>query len=71
MASLVRDVELLSATGDPAALTNPDVTPAIQKLSAFRGDRGVRAFTAIGEALEALERNAGAKTVADWLVLQI
>jgi hypothetical protein len=31
----------------------------------------VRAYTAVDEALAALERNANAKVVANWLVLQL
>ena len=36
-----------------------------------RLERGTRAFAAIDRALFALERNAGVKLVADWLVLQL
>jgi DNA polymerase-3 subunit delta' len=80
MASLLRDAELLSAlakaTADKStratdALANADVRPAIERLAAFRGERGVRAFMAVDQALMALERNAGVKTVADWIVLQL
>ena len=70
MASLVRDVELLSTRAE-IALANPDVRPVIDRLSAFRGERGIRAFTAIDRALAALDRNAGVKVVADWVLLQI
>ncbi len=70
MASLLRDAEVL-ATRATTALANPDVRADIERLSAFRGERGVRAFTAVDQALVALERNAGVKTVADWLVLQL
>jgi hypothetical protein len=31
----------------------------------------MRAFTAVDRALMALERNAGVKVVADWVVLQL
>jgi hypothetical protein len=31
----------------------------------------MRAFTAVDQALVALERNASVKLVADWLVLQL
>jgi DNA polymerase III subunit delta' len=72
MASLLRDVELLSTRADARGLANPDVQPAIDRLvPAYQGSRGVRAFAAVDTALEALERNAGVKTVADWLVLEI
>ena len=63
--------QLLSTSADSRALANPDVQPAIERLSAYRGERGVRAFTAVDQALVALERNAGVKVVADWLVLQL
>ena len=72
MASLLRDIELLSTRADARALANPDVQPALERLTgAYRGERGVRAFTAIDQALTALERNAGAKVVADWIVLHL
>ncbi|MBI3491195.1 MAG: DNA polymerase III subunit delta' [Acidobacteria bacterium] len=72
MAALVRDVEVLATRADVRALANPDVQPALGRLTqTYRGERGVRAFTAIDRALGALERNAGAKVVADWLVLQL
>ena len=71
MASLVRDVELLSTSAEDRALANPDVRPVIERLSAYRGERGVRAFTAVDQGLAALERNAGVKIVADWVMLQL
>ncbi len=72
MASLLRDVEVLATEADAAALANPDVRPALEKLAkGYGGERGVRAFGAIDEALVALDRNAGVKIVADWLVLQL
>ena len=72
MASLLRDVELLSTRADVRGLANPEVQPALERLAAtYRGERGVRAFTAVDRALAALERNAGVKVVADWVVLQL
>jgi DNA polymerase III subunit delta' len=72
MASLLRDVELLSTGADAGALANPDVRPALERLTgAYAGERGERAFTAVDRALVALQRNASAKIVADWLVLQL
>jgi DNA polymerase III subunit delta' len=70
MASLLRDAEILS-TRATATLANPDEREAIEGLAAFRGERGVRAFMAVDQALMALERNAGVKTVADWIVIQL
>ena len=72
MASLLRDVEVLATRADDRALANADLRSAIERLTpAYQGERGVRAFTAIDRALVALERNAGVKVVADWLVLQL
>jgi DNA polymerase-3 subunit delta' len=71
MSSLLRDVELIAARADRRALANPDVESALGRLSAFQGERGVRAFAAVDRALVALERNAGVKIVADWVALQL
>src|SRR5438309_989209 len=72
MESLLRDVELLSTRADARALANPDVQPALERLArTYQGERGMRAFTAIDRALAALDRNAGVKAVADWVVLQL
>jgi DNA polymerase-3 subunit delta' len=71
MASLLRDVEAEKAQGARASLANPDVAPSLKRLASFRGERGVRAFDAVQEALQALERNASAKIVADWLMLRL
>ena len=71
MSALLRDIEVMSIPGNPATLANPDVKPALERLSAFSGERGLRAFEAVDQALDALSRNAGVKTVADWLVLQL
>jgi len=76
MASVLRDVE---AHASRAELANPDVADSLQSLSAFRGERGVRAFDAVSEALLALEGNPSArivgnaspKLVADWLMLRL
>lgn len=72
MGSLLRDIELLATRADASRLANPDVRPALDRLThTYRGDRGIRAFAAIDRALVALERNAGVKIVADWLVLEL
>jgi DNA polymerase-3 subunit delta' len=71
MASLVRDVELLATSADRRVLANPDAQPMIARLTAYGGERGVRAFTAIDEALVALTHNAGVKVVADWVMLEL
>jgi DNA polymerase III subunit delta' len=72
MASLLRDAAVIATRADDGALANRDVRPALERLApAYAGERGVRAFAAIDRALVALERNAGVKIVADWLVLQL
>lgn len=71
MAAVLRDVELLATGADRRALANPDVQPALERLSAYHGDRGVRAFEAVDRALVALDRNAGVKIVADWVLLNV
>jgi DNA polymerase-3 subunit delta' len=72
MAVLLRDVEVVATGADERALANADVRPALERLSTtYRGERGTRAFAAVDRALLALQRNAGVKLVADWLVLQL
>jgi DNA polymerase-3 subunit delta' len=72
MESLLRDVELLAVDARSEALANPDVRPALDRLTkAYAGERGLHAFAAVDRARLALERNAGVKIVADWLVLQL
>ena len=72
MAVLLRDVEVVATGADERTLANADVRPALERLSAtYRGERGTRAFAAVDRALFALQRNAGVKLVADWLVLQL
>jgi DNA polymerase-3 subunit delta' len=71
MSSVLRDVELLAADGDRRALANADLGAALDRLSSYRGDRGIQAFEAVDKALVALDRNAGVKIVADWVVLNL
>jgi len=72
IASLLRDMEALATGADQRGLVHADARPVLDRLvKAFRGERGIRAFTAIDTALAALEGNAGVKVVADWVVLQL
>jgi DNA polymerase-3 subunit delta' len=72
MASLLRDAELLATRADAGQLANPGARSALDGLTrTYQGARGVRAFAAVDRALGALDRNAGVKTVADWLVLEL
>jgi DNA polymerase-3 subunit delta' len=71
MASLLRDIQVIAAAADRSVLANGDLTSKLERLTAFAGDRGRRAFQSIDQALSALDRYTNAKLVADWLVLQL
>jgi DNA polymerase-3 subunit delta' len=72
MASLLRDAEAIATGADDSVLANADVRADIEQIApAFRGDRGVAAVSAIDQANTAVDRSAGVKVVADWLVLQL
>ena len=58
--------------GDDRWLANADLKPVFKKvLHAFDADRALRGFAAIDKALDALERNASPKIVADWIAFQL
>ena len=70
--TLLRDLGVLSTSGDERALANGDLRPVlIGLLPSFDRARLVNAFTAVHRALEALTGNASPKVVADWVALQI
>ena len=71
LSTLLRDIALLTANADTAALSNADIVPTLGRLTALGGERGVRAFQAVDHALTAVERNSGVKVVADWLMLAL
>jgi DNA polymerase-3 subunit delta' len=72
MASVLRDLGLMASRADDSVLANTDMRAELDALSrSYDANRSVRAYTAVDEALAALERNANAKVVADWLVLQL
>jgi DNA polymerase III subunit delta' len=72
LASLVRDLAILSTRAHGEVLANPDLTSELKSLAgSFQHGRAVRAFAAVERALGALERNASPKIVADWLSLQL
>jgi DNA polymerase-3 subunit delta' len=72
MASLLRDLGILATRADRAALANADLSPHLEPLTrTYTGERSMRAYAAVDEALGALDRNASPKVVADWLVLQL
>jgi DNA polymerase-3 subunit delta' len=72
LASLVRDLAILSTRAHGEVLANPDLTSELKSLAgSFQHGRAVRAFAAVERALGALERNASPKIVADWLSFQL
>jgi hypothetical protein len=71
VASLLRDLGVLLSRADERDLANADLKPLLARLlKSFDGRRTLRAFSAIDRALDALDRNASPKIVADWFVLQ-
>jgi DNA polymerase-3 subunit delta' len=72
MSSLLRDLGLLQARADIRTLANADLQADLQSLMrAYDGDRTLRAFATVDRALDALDRNASPKIVADWLALNL
>ena len=71
-ASILRDLGILLSRADERGLANADLKPLLARLvKAFDGARTLRAFSAIDRALDALDRNASPKIVADWVALQL
>jgi len=72
MGALLRDIEVVGTGAQAALLSNPDLKPELVHLAnSYRGERASAAFAAVDRALAALDRNAGVKSVADWVVLQL
>lgn len=69
LAALLRDVAAVSAG---VQLANADLDGLLRELAGtWGGARGPRAFAAIDEALDAVERNASPKVVADWVACRL
>lgn len=72
LSSMLRDLGVLLTRADERVLANADLKPFLTGLlRSFDGERALRAFSAVDRALEALERNASPKIVADWVAFQI
>ena len=70
--SLLRDVSVLASRADRRVLAHVDLEADLVRLTADWGsNRILSAFAAVDRALYALDRNASAKIVADWLVLRL
>lgn len=72
LSALLRDIQVLASDADERWLSNLDLAPALRRLvGAFDRARATSAFSSIGRALDALDRNASPKIVADWIVFQV
>ena len=72
LSSLLRDLGLLASSAGVAALANADFTPQLQSLLRhYDAARTIDAFATVDRALEALDRNASPKIVADWVALHV
>ena len=72
LASMLRDLVALRFRAGNRSLANADLKPGLSALlGTFDGDRTLRAFESVDEALLALDRNASPKIVADWIALQL
>ncbi len=69
LAALVRDV-LATTSGAPVA--NSDMADTLGRLApSFEADRAVAAFATLAKAIDALEKNASPKIVADWVAMNV
>ena len=72
LATILRDLGILGANADRRALANADLVRSLEPLlRSFDRARILRGFAAIDRALDALDRNASPKIVADWLAFQL
>jgi DNA polymerase-3 subunit delta' len=72
LASILRDLGAIGARADERHLVNGDLTALLRRLSgSFDGTRTTTAYAAVDRALEAIDRNASPKIVADWLAFQL
>lgn len=75
MASILRDlgvIRAMPAGSELEYLANADLGEPLRRLAAaFDHDRVARGFAAIDKALEAIDRNASPKIVADWVAFQL
>jgi DNA polymerase-3 subunit delta' len=72
LASILRDVTVLSARASDEALVNLDIRNDLESLTRdYDRARLDRAFSAVGRAQAAVERNASPKIVVDWLAIHL
>ena len=72
LASLLRDLALVSQGGAADELANGDLADELGELGpAFGSERALQAFAAADRAVAALRRNASPKIVAAWLSVHL
>jgi DNA polymerase III subunit delta' len=72
LASLLRDLGVIGAQAGERHLANVDLANDLRRLArAFDRERVSNAFAAVDRALEAIDRNASPKIVADWIAFQL
>ena len=72
LASMIRDLGVLSTGADVRLLANVDLRDELAALAtSFDSHRALRVFGAVDRAYDALDRNVSPKVVADWLSLQL
>jgi DNA polymerase-3 subunit delta' len=70
--ALLRDVGALGAAPDASLLANADMRPALEALvPAYDPRRLTAAFATVRGGLDALDRNASPKVVADWVAMHL
>ena len=72
LASMLRDLSVIGARAGDHHLANADKAADLRRLSgSFDPGRITTAFAAVDRAIEAVDRNASPKIVADWLAFQL
>ena len=72
LATILRDLGVIRSRADGRALANADLRAELEPLQRlFDADRALRGYAAVARALDALDRNASPKIVADWLAFQL
>jgi DNA polymerase-3 subunit delta' len=72
LASLLRDVALITSGGAADTIANGDLSDELTQLArTFGSDRALGAFAAADRAVAALRRNASPKIVAGWLAVHV
>jgi len=68
---VVRDLGIEAAGGDRRWQSRPPAPPLVDLARRLGPERLAKAYAAVAEARQALDRNVSFKTVADWVALEI